>query len=68
MSVYTEIFASTKDCPHVVNPDTGPHRCVGSECMAWRWDRIDVIGHCGLSGPVDEKIVLLKVKQRGALG
>jgi hypothetical protein len=26
--------------------------CIASECMAWRWDRSDDTGWCGLAGNV----------------
>lgn len=46
--------------PHALNPV--PCRCIASECMAWRWERIPhpnatggfvwgrVHGYCGLAG------------------
>jgi hypothetical protein len=61
----TEEEAKTKWCPHSDAPRT--HRdgyCIGSECMAWRWDETTRTyddtrtpkpdkfhkGHCGLAG------------------
>lgn len=76
MSIYTEEEASKKWCPfvrHADDPAGTTNRpwkvddsinkewcCIGSRCMAWRWDRsqwraemdpnIPACGHCGLAG------------------
>lgn len=55
--------AETKSCPHVYG-DNGWH-CIGSHCMAWRW-QADALpggekespfrpGYCGLAGKPDFK-------------
>lgn len=63
----TEEEAKTKWCPAYREPDNrGDHKsvnCIGSACMAWRWQRIsppglmagtgqysDTDGYCGLAG------------------
>ena len=38
------------------SPGSYACNCIGSRCMAWRWDNklppADKHGHCGLAGPV----------------
>lgn len=80
MAAMTEEEALARWCPNTFatpaaytpegNPvrEGGPHLCVGSNCMAWRWKRGDEVswptavtsvapapprrGYCGLAGPV----------------
>ena len=58
------------NCPES-DDDTGRDRkwnkCIGSQCMMWRWDMLPSVngpkemGHCGLAGDVDKHIALLSL-------
>jgi hypothetical protein len=66
--MYTEEEAKGKRCQQLYDPRTGQRFqvCVGSVCMAWRWDGTDTLaeqakrmgwaegtmrkGYCGLAG------------------
>lgn len=64
---YTEEEAKEKWCPFkpIVTEENRTHRCIASDCMAWRWiyplrkgetekDRASLdIGYCGLAGKVE---------------
>jgi hypothetical protein len=50
LNVHTTWGSPREPGPEQRNPAAA--RCIGSECMMWRWDRDTdhVHGHCGLAG------------------